>query len=69
MRLNQQAHQLAFDSVFLRIKQQLLLVPKMEVSPTCLLPRPPPPCLSPRWEVPLQPLLPSSSLLSRNVFS
>ncbi|XP_039696156.1 conserved oligomeric Golgi complex subunit 7 [Pteropus medius] len=30
MRLNQQAHQLAFDSVFLRIKQQLLLVPKME---------------------------------------
>ncbi|CAI5792477.1 conserved oligomeric Golgi complex subunit 7 [Podarcis lilfordi] len=30
MRLNQQAHQLAFDSVFLRIKQQLLLVSKME---------------------------------------
>ncbi|XP_004622945.1 conserved oligomeric Golgi complex subunit 7 [Octodon degus] len=29
-RLNQQAHQLAFDSVFLRIKQQLLLVAKME---------------------------------------
>ncbi|XP_024416131.2 conserved oligomeric Golgi complex subunit 7 isoform X1 [Desmodus rotundus] len=29
-RLNQQAHQLAFDSVFLRIKQQLLLLPKME---------------------------------------
>ncbi|KAM4829783.1 conserved oligomeric Golgi complex subunit 7 isoform 2-T2 [Thomomys bottae] len=29
-RLNQQAHQLAFDSVFLRIKQQLLLVSKME---------------------------------------
>ncbi|XP_036135416.1 conserved oligomeric Golgi complex subunit 7 isoform X2 [Molossus molossus] len=29
-RLNQQAHQLAFDSVFLRIKQQLLLIPKME---------------------------------------
>ncbi|KAH0631726.1 hypothetical protein JD844_019476 [Phrynosoma platyrhinos] len=29
-RLNQLAHQLAFDSVFLRIKQQLLLVPKME---------------------------------------
>lgn len=33
MRLTQQAHQLAFDAVFLRIKQQLLLVPKMEVSP------------------------------------
>ncbi|XP_016078193.1 PREDICTED: conserved oligomeric Golgi complex subunit 7 isoform X2 [Miniopterus natalensis] len=30
-RLNQQAHQLAFDSVFLRIKQQLLLIPKMEI--------------------------------------
>ncbi|XP_061456184.1 conserved oligomeric Golgi complex subunit 7 isoform X3 [Rhineura floridana] len=30
MRLNQIAHQLAFDSVFLRIKQQLLLVAKME---------------------------------------
>ncbi|XP_016010991.2 conserved oligomeric Golgi complex subunit 7 [Rousettus aegyptiacus] len=30
MRLTQQAHQLAFDAVFLRIKQQLLLVPKME---------------------------------------
>uniref|UniRef100_A0A8C5RAM3 Conserved oligomeric Golgi complex subunit 7 n=1 Tax=Leptobrachium leishanense TaxID=445787 RepID=A0A8C5RAM3_9ANUR len=29
-RQNQMAHQLAFDSVFLRIKQQLLLVPKME---------------------------------------
>ncbi|XP_025031484.1 conserved oligomeric Golgi complex subunit 7-like isoform X2 [Python bivittatus] len=29
-RLNQLAHQLAFDSVFLRIKQQLLLVAKME---------------------------------------
>ncbi|XP_066869707.1 conserved oligomeric Golgi complex subunit 7 isoform X4 [Kogia breviceps] len=29
-RLNQQAHQLAFDSVFLRIKQQLLLVSKMD---------------------------------------
>uniref|UniRef100_A0A8D2HFE5 Conserved oligomeric Golgi complex subunit 7 n=1 Tax=Urocitellus parryii TaxID=9999 RepID=A0A8D2HFE5_UROPR len=29
-RLTQQAHQLAFDSVFLRIKQQLLLVSKME---------------------------------------
>ncbi|KAG8557810.1 hypothetical protein GDO81_016734 [Engystomops pustulosus] len=29
-RQNQVAHQLAFDSVFLRIKQQLLLVPKME---------------------------------------
>lgn len=29
-RLNQQAHQLAFDSVFLRIKQQLLLIPKMD---------------------------------------
>uniref|UniRef100_A0A671F603 Conserved oligomeric Golgi complex subunit 7 n=2 Tax=Rhinolophus ferrumequinum TaxID=59479 RepID=A0A671F603_RHIFE len=29
-RLNQQAHQLAFDSVFLRIRQQLLLIPKME---------------------------------------
>ncbi|XP_030315818.1 conserved oligomeric Golgi complex subunit 7 isoform X3 [Calypte anna] len=29
-RLNQLAHHLAFDSVFLRIKQQLLLVPKME---------------------------------------
>ncbi|XP_027695248.1 conserved oligomeric Golgi complex subunit 7 isoform X2 [Vombatus ursinus] len=29
-RLNQQAHQLAFDSVFLRIKQQLLLISKME---------------------------------------
>ncbi|XP_062820594.1 conserved oligomeric Golgi complex subunit 7 [Anolis carolinensis] len=29
-RLNQSAHQLAFESVFLRIKQQLLLVPKME---------------------------------------
>ncbi|NWX91226.1 COG7 protein, partial [Nothoprocta pentlandii] len=28
--LNQLAHHLAFDSVFLRIKQQLLLVPKME---------------------------------------
>lgn len=31
-RLNQLAHHLAFDSVFLRIKQQLLLVSKMEVS-------------------------------------
>lgn len=31
-RLNQQAHQLAFDSVFLRIKQQLLLVSRMDVS-------------------------------------
>ncbi|XP_074052337.1 conserved oligomeric Golgi complex subunit 7 isoform X3 [Macrotis lagotis] len=30
IRLNQQAHQLAFDSVFLRIKQQLLLISKME---------------------------------------
>lgn len=29
-RLNQQAHQLAFDSVFLRIKQQLLLVSRMD---------------------------------------
>ncbi|XP_053550553.1 conserved oligomeric Golgi complex subunit 7 [Bombina bombina] len=29
-RQNQMAHQLAFDSVFLQIKQQLLLVPKME---------------------------------------
>ncbi|MBN3275253.1 COG7 protein, partial [Polyodon spathula] len=29
-RLNQQAHQLAFDSVFLRIKQQLVLVSKLE---------------------------------------
>ncbi|NWJ03343.1 COG7 protein, partial [Crypturellus undulatus] len=29
-RLNQLAHHLAFDSVFLRIKQQLLLIPKME---------------------------------------
>ncbi|XP_075421757.1 conserved oligomeric Golgi complex subunit 7 isoform X3 [Ascaphus truei] len=29
-RQNQMAHQLAFDSVFLRIKQQLLLVSKME---------------------------------------
>ncbi|XP_007951381.1 conserved oligomeric Golgi complex subunit 7 [Orycteropus afer afer] len=29
-RLNQQAHQLAFDSIFLRIKQQLLLVSKMD---------------------------------------
>lgn len=29
-RLNQAAHQLAFDSVFLRIKQQLLQVPRME---------------------------------------
>lgn len=29
-RLNQHAHQLAFDSVFLRIKQQLLLVTKMD---------------------------------------
>ncbi|NP_001085832.1 component of oligomeric golgi complex 7 L homeolog [Xenopus laevis] len=29
-RQNQVAHQLAFDSVFLHIKQQLLLVPKME---------------------------------------
>ncbi|XP_006003103.1 conserved oligomeric Golgi complex subunit 7 [Latimeria chalumnae] len=29
-RLNQQAHQLAFDSVFLRIKQQLSLVSRME---------------------------------------
>lgn len=28
--LNQQAHQLAFDSVFLRIKQQLLLVSRMD---------------------------------------
>uniref|UniRef100_A0A8C8VIQ3 Conserved oligomeric Golgi complex subunit 7 n=1 Tax=Pelusios castaneus TaxID=367368 RepID=A0A8C8VIQ3_9SAUR len=28
--LNQLAHQLAFDSVFLRIKQQLLLIPRME---------------------------------------
>ncbi|XP_077173189.1 conserved oligomeric Golgi complex subunit 7 isoform X3 [Paroedura picta] len=30
-RLNQLAHQLAFDSVFLRIEQQLLQVPRMEV--------------------------------------
>lgn len=30
-RLNQLCHQLAFDSVFLRIKQQLLLLPRMEV--------------------------------------
>ncbi|XP_011843352.1 PREDICTED: conserved oligomeric Golgi complex subunit 7 [Mandrillus leucophaeus] len=30
-RLNQQAHQLAFDSVFLRIKQQLLLISKMDI--------------------------------------
>ncbi|XP_044308477.1 conserved oligomeric Golgi complex subunit 7 isoform X1 [Varanus komodoensis] len=30
VRLNQLAHELAFDSVFLRIKQQLLLVAKME---------------------------------------
>ncbi|XP_029442379.1 LOW QUALITY PROTEIN: conserved oligomeric Golgi complex subunit 7-like, partial [Rhinatrema bivittatum] len=30
-RLNQAAQQLAFDSVFLRIKQQLLLVSKMEI--------------------------------------
>ncbi|MGH0140518.1 UNVERIFIED_CONTAM: hypothetical protein FKN15_037252 [Acipenser sinensis] len=30
-RLNQQAHQLAFDSVFLRIKQQLVLVSKLEI--------------------------------------
>lgn len=30
-RLNQLSHHLAFDSVFLRIKQQLLLVPRMEV--------------------------------------
>lgn len=29
-RLNQQAHQLAFDSVFLRIKQQLAQIPRME---------------------------------------
>uniref|UniRef100_A0A8C3NCZ1 Conserved oligomeric Golgi complex subunit 7 n=1 Tax=Geospiza parvula TaxID=87175 RepID=A0A8C3NCZ1_GEOPR len=29
-RLNQLSHQLAFDSVFLRIKQQLLLLPRME---------------------------------------
>ncbi|KAI1233596.1 hypothetical protein IHE44_0004029 [Lamprotornis superbus] len=29
-RLNQLCHQLAFDSVFLRIKQQLLLLPRME---------------------------------------
>ncbi|XP_073492801.1 conserved oligomeric Golgi complex subunit 7-like isoform X2 [Aquarana catesbeiana] len=29
-RQNQVAHQLAFNSVFLRIKQQLLWVPKME---------------------------------------
>ncbi|XP_068945356.1 conserved oligomeric Golgi complex subunit 7 isoform X2 [Petaurus breviceps papuanus] len=29
-RLNQQAHQFAFDSVFLRIKQQLQLISKME---------------------------------------
>ncbi|XP_066545463.1 conserved oligomeric Golgi complex subunit 7 [Amia ocellicauda] len=29
-RLNQQAHQLAFDAVFLQIKHQLFLVPKME---------------------------------------
>ncbi|XP_030655636.1 conserved oligomeric Golgi complex subunit 7 isoform X2 [Nomascus leucogenys] len=29
-RLNQQAHQLAFDSVFMRIKQQLLLISKMD---------------------------------------
>uniref|UniRef100_H0X3T8 Conserved oligomeric Golgi complex subunit 7 n=1 Tax=Otolemur garnettii TaxID=30611 RepID=H0X3T8_OTOGA len=29
-RLNQQAHQLAFDSVFLRIKQQLSLISKMD---------------------------------------
>ncbi|XP_052055885.1 conserved oligomeric Golgi complex subunit 7 isoform X2 [Apodemus sylvaticus] len=29
-RLNQQAHQLAFDSVFLRIKQQLLLISRMD---------------------------------------
>ncbi|XP_028670290.1 conserved oligomeric Golgi complex subunit 7 [Erpetoichthys calabaricus] len=31
MRLNQQTHQLAFDSVFLRIKQQLFQVSKMEI--------------------------------------
>lgn len=31
-RLNQQANQLAFDSVFLQIKHQLCLVSKMEVS-------------------------------------
>ena len=30
-RLNQQANQLAFDSVFLQIKHQLCLVSKMEV--------------------------------------
>lgn len=30
-RLNQQANQLAFDSVFLQIKQQLCLVSKIEV--------------------------------------
>ena len=35
-RLNQLAHQLAFDSVFFRIKQQLLLVAKMEVRVLCL---------------------------------
>lgn len=31
IRLNQQANQLAFDSVFLQIKHQLCLVSKMEV--------------------------------------
>uniref|UniRef100_A0A3Q1CFM5 Conserved oligomeric Golgi complex subunit 7 n=1 Tax=Amphiprion ocellaris TaxID=80972 RepID=A0A3Q1CFM5_AMPOC len=36
-RLNQQANQLAFDSVFLQIKHQLCLVSKMEVS-TCQAP-------------------------------
>lgn len=30
-RLNQQAHQLAFDSVFLQIKHQLAAIAKMEV--------------------------------------
>lgn len=64
MRLNQQAHQLAFDSVFLRIRQQLLLIPKMEVSPpTAVAPAPPPsqsfrrrPLPLPRPEVPLHSL-------------
>lgn len=37
-RLNQQANQLAFDSVFLQIKQQLCLVSKIEViNASCLL--------------------------------
>lgn len=34
-RLNQQANQLAFDSVFLQIKHQLCLVSKAEVMITC----------------------------------